>query len=77
MVTNTVWKQVSDWTVPVWKLGCVNPPFSYGDPHVEMGSRIFLFPIWKRSLAISIWGCVKSPFPNGDPFMETGSQKVK
>ena len=53
MVTDTVWKRVSDWTVPEWKQGCVNPLFPYGDPHVEMGSRIFLFPIWKRRLTIS------------------------
>jgi len=24
MVTDTIWKQVRDWIVPIWKWGCVN-----------------------------------------------------
>ncbi len=27
MVTNTLWKWVRDWIVPIWKWGLINPRF--------------------------------------------------
>jgi hypothetical protein len=36
MSMDTVWKRVSDCTLPVWKRGCVHPRFHMG------------IPIWKR-----------------------------
>ena len=32
MVMDTKWKRVSDWIVPIWKRGAVNPHFHTGIP---------------------------------------------
>jgi len=41
MVTNTLWKWVSDWIVPEWKWGGINPRFH------------MVIPIWKRGARTS------------------------
>jgi hypothetical protein len=67
METNSIWKWVSDWTVPVWKRVPVSirgSPYRNGElchqaPHMEMG------------LARFHMGMCLSPFPCGDHHMET------
>ena len=66
METNSIWKRVSDWTVPVWKrvpISIWGSPYRNGEPchqapHMEMG------------LARFHMGMCLSPFPYGDHHME-------
>ena len=58
METNSIWKRVSDWTLPIWKW----VPVSIRDLHIETGSHVIRLPIWKWGLPVSIWGCVYPHF---------------
>ncbi len=67
METNSIWKRVSDWTVPVWKWVPVSIwrfPYRNGEqchqaPHMEMGLVRFHMEM-----------CL-SPFPYGDHHLDT------
>ena len=67
--TNSTWKRVSDWTIPVWKRVPISiwwSPYRNGEPchqapHMEIG------------LACFHMGICLSPFPYGDHHMETGT----
>ena len=52
METNSIWKRVSDWKIPIWKwvpISIQGSPFPYGDCLTSI-------PVWKRGFPISIWG---------------------
>jgi hypothetical protein len=69
METNSIWKRVSDWTVPVWKQLPVSIRGSqyrkkepcHQTPHMEMG------------LAHFHMGMCLTPFPYDDRHMEMGT----
>jgi hypothetical protein len=60
----SVWKQgvISfdphmETGIPHFHIGMHQSPFPYGDPCMETGSHLLLFPIWKWVFPISLWGC--------------------
>ena len=78
MVTTSISKQVSEWTIPVWKRPSLEINFKmvswngidspFGDPNMETGSLIFWiqFPHGDLLLTVSIWW---SPYGNGKPYV--------
>ncbi len=88
MVTDTVWKWVSDWTVPI----CLIPVSIRGSPN---GNREpYLFTLHMETVIVSIWGCVNphfhmvipvwkqevlsfhSPYENGDYPFPNGDESI-
>ncbi len=60
--------------IPIWKWGALCFEyhfhmgiccwlFPFGDPHMETGSRMFWFSIWKWWFTVSIWGFAIFRFP--------------
>ena len=71
MVTDTVWKWVSDWTVPI----CLIPVSIRGSPN---GNREpYLFTLHMETVIVSIWGCVNPHFHTGIPIWKWGALYFK
>ncbi len=57
-----IWKRGAVCFESLFHMGIFCWQFPFGDPHMEMVSRMFWIPLWKRWLTVSIWGFAISHF---------------